>query len=68
MDRTPFIAIYGKYICDLYQPVLGTPKVFSFSFLMGIFDWCITKKFKIALDSPTIDKLQSPPLGCHNLG
>ncbi len=47
MDRTPFIAIYGKYISDLYQPVPGTPKVLLFSFLMGIFDWSITKKFKI---------------------
>jgi len=47
MDRTPFIAIYGKCICDLYQPVLGTPKVFAFSFLMGIFDWSITEKILI---------------------
>jgi hypothetical protein len=42
------------------------------SFVMGIFDWPITKNQ--ALDSPKINKLQSPSLDClywlqeYNLG
>jgi hypothetical protein len=61
----PYVYVNLVVSCgNSYSLVVETAKINFFSFVIGIFDWPITKKIQQTLDKHKIDMLESPPLGC----